>query len=69
MLPVSTIEEAMRKLRKLGNVLRTELSRTGQITEQEHTAIKEAIRIQSMHRDKFMKEKAQIHRKEHKHRH
>ena len=61
-----TPEEAIEKLKTLAKVLREELGRERSMTQQELTAVQEAIRVQTMHRDKFLEEQKNQHQKERK---
>jgi hypothetical protein len=63
-----TTEESIAKIQKLGKILRSEISREHAMTRQERAAVREAVRIQTMHREKFKKEEKKLREKQHKHR-
>jgi hypothetical protein len=67
-MPNHTTEESIAKIQKLGKILRSEISREHTMTRQELAAVREAVRIQTMHRDQFKKEQKKLHEKERKHR-
>jgi hypothetical protein len=60
-----TTEESIAKIQKLGKILRSEISREHAMTRQEIAAVREAVRIQTMHRDKFLKEQNKVKEKKH----
>jgi hypothetical protein len=61
-------EESIQKLQKLGKILRSEISREHTMTRQERAAVREAVRIQTLHREKFKQEEKKLREKQHKHR-
>jgi hypothetical protein len=62
-----TVDEMVEKVKKFGKVLRDEVARSRTVRVQEEVAIAEAIRIQSMQREKFLKEQKNEKIKDKKH--
>jgi hypothetical protein len=66
-MPKPSLEETIAKVQKFGRILKSEVAHERMMTKQEEKAIHEAIRLQSMHRDKFAKEQKKHKNKEKKH--